>query len=66
MGIEKLVNIVPITPSMVQPISKLVNPSKGGTSLKIIPWPIQTFTIHVLMTTIVSQPVEGNERSNKE
>jgi hypothetical protein len=37
MGIEKLVNRVPITPSMVQPISKPINPLKGGTSLEIIP-----------------------------
>jgi hypothetical protein len=31
-----------------------------------MPLPIQTFTIHVLMTTIVNQHVEGNERSNKQ
>jgi hypothetical protein len=37
MGIEKLVDRVQITPSMVQPISKPINPLKGGTSLEIIP-----------------------------
>jgi hypothetical protein len=37
MGIEKLVNKVAVTPSMVQPISNPVNPLKGGISLEIIP-----------------------------
>jgi hypothetical protein len=47
---------------LVQPIIKLVNPLKGGISFKIIPLPIQTFTIPTLMTIVVNQHVEGSER----
>jgi hypothetical protein len=55
-----------VTPSMVQPVTKPINPLRDGTSLKIIPLPVQTFTIHVLVTIIVNQPMKGNERSDKE
>ncbi len=55
-----------VTPSMVQLVTKLINPLRDGTSLEIIPLPIQTFTIHVLVTIIVNQPMKGNERSDKE
>jgi hypothetical protein len=55
-----------VTPSMVQPIIKPVSPLRGGTCLEIIPLLVQTFIILVLVTTIVSQLVESNERSNKE
>jgi hypothetical protein len=57
---------IPIMPSMVQLVTKTVNPVKGGTSLEIIPLPIQTFIIHVIMTTIGSKHVEGSERYDKE
>ncbi len=53
---------VPTTPFVVQPFTKLISPLKGGTCLEIIPLVVQTFTIHVLVTTIISQLVEGNER----
>jgi hypothetical protein len=66
MGIEKFINKVVVTPSMVQPISKPINPLKGGISSEIIPWSIQTFIIYVPMTIIVSQLVKGSERFNKE
>jgi hypothetical protein len=55
-----------LTPSMVQPVIKPVSPLRGGTCLKIIPLPIQTFIIHVPVTIVVNQPVEGSERFNKE
>jgi hypothetical protein len=40
---------VPTTPFVVQhvAITKPISPLKGGTCLKIIPLPIQTFIIHV-------------------
>jgi hypothetical protein len=47
-------------------ITKPINPLKGGTSLEIIPLPIQTFTILVQIATIVNELVKGNERSTKE
>jgi hypothetical protein len=53
------------TPSMVQPVIKLINPLKGGIGLEIIPLPVQTFIIHVPITTIVSQPMESSERLDK-
>jgi hypothetical protein len=57
---------VPITPSMVQPFTKPIGPLRDATSLEIIPLPVQTFIIHVPVTIIVNQPVEGSERSDKE
>jgi hypothetical protein len=59
---------LPTTPSMVQPIAitKLVNSLRGGTCLTIIPLHVQTFTIHIPIVTIVSKPMKGSERSNKE
>jgi hypothetical protein len=59
-------NKVPVIPSMVQLVTKPINPLRDGTSLEIIPLPIQTFIIHVPVTIIVSQPMEGNERFDKE
>jgi hypothetical protein len=56
---------VPTMPFMVQLVTKLVNPLRGGTCLEIIPLPVQTFIIHVLVTIVVSQLVEGSERFNK-
>ncbi len=58
----------PTTPFVVQhvAITKPINPLKGGTSLEIIPLPIQTFTILVQIATIVNELVKGNERSTKE
>jgi hypothetical protein len=50
---------------VVQLVIKLVSPLRGGTCLKIIPLHIQTFTIHIPVTIIVNQPVEGSGRSNK-
>jgi hypothetical protein len=58
-------NRIPITPSMVQLISKPINPLRGGTSLEIIPLLVHTFMILVLVTIVVNQPVEGRERSDK-
>ncbi len=46
---------VPTTLSMVQFVTKPVNPLRGGTSFKIIPLHVQTFTIHVSMTIVVNQ-----------
>jgi hypothetical protein len=57
---------IPVTPSTVQHVTKLVSPLRGGTNLEIIPLLVQTFTIHVLMTTIVNQHVEGSEKIDKE
>jgi hypothetical protein len=56
---------IPITPSMVQPIFKPINPLRGGTSLEIIPLLVHTFMILVLVTIVVNQPVEGKEKSDK-
>jgi hypothetical protein len=56
---------VPMTPFVVQPVTKPVSPLRGGTSLEITPLPIQTFTTLVLVTIVVSQFVEGSERSDK-
>jgi hypothetical protein len=53
------------TPSMVQLVTKPISPLRGGTSLEIIPLHVQTFIIPILVTTIVSQLVEGSERSDK-
>jgi hypothetical protein len=57
---------VPTTPSMLQPITKLISPPRGGTCLEIIPLFFQTFTILISLTIVVNQLVEGSERSNKE
>ncbi len=57
---------VPITPFVVQPIIKPISPFRARKGLKIIPLNVQTFTIHVLVTIVVSQHVEGNERFDKE
>jgi hypothetical protein len=51
-------NRVPTMPFVVQPIIKPVSPLRGGTSLEIIP-------SFVLVTMVVSQPIEGSERFNK-
>ncbi len=53
-----------VTPSMVQPIAitKLVSPLRGGTCLKIIPLPVQTFTIHVQAAIVTSELVRSNEK----
>jgi hypothetical protein len=56
---------IPTTPSMVQLVTKPLSSLKGGTSLKIIPLPIQTFTIRVSMPNVVSQPMEGSGRYDK-
>ncbi len=53
------------TPSVVQLVTEPINPLRGATSLEIIPLHVQTFTIFVSMTTDVSLPVEGSERSDK-
>jgi hypothetical protein len=44
-----------ITPFVVQlvAITKLVCPLRGGTSLKIIPLHVQTFTIHVQVAILL-------------
>jgi hypothetical protein len=57
---------VPATPSMVQPVIKSIHPLRSGTSFKIMPLPIHTFTILVLVTIVVSQHVEGSENFDKE
>jgi hypothetical protein len=56
---------VPATPFVVQPVTKLVSPLRSGIGLEIITLLVQTFIIHVPVTTIVNQLVEGNERSDK-
>jgi hypothetical protein len=53
------------TPYVVQPITKLVSPLRGGIDLEIIPLLVHNFIMHVPITTIVSQVVEGSERSDK-
>jgi hypothetical protein len=58
-------NKVLATPFVVQPSTKPISCRIGGTCLEIIPLPVQTFTIHVSMTTIVNQPMEGSERFNE-
>jgi hypothetical protein len=55
-----------VTPSMVQPVIKPISPLRGGMGLEIIPLLVQTYIIHVPMTIIVNQFVEGSEKSNKE
>ncbi len=52
-------------PFVVQPITKLVSPLRGGMGLEIIPLLVQIFIILVPVTTIVSQLVEGSERFDK-
>jgi hypothetical protein len=59
-------NIIPTTTFVVQHVIKPFSRLRGGTSLEIIPLVVQTSTIHVLLTTIITQLVEGNEKSNKE
>jgi hypothetical protein len=56
---------VPTMPSMVQPITKPISPLRGGIGLEFMPLLVQTFNIHVIVTTIVRQPMEGSERSNR-
>jgi hypothetical protein len=58
-------NKVSATPFVVQLVIKLVIPLKGGTGLEITPLHVHIFIIHVIITNVVNQPVEGNERSNK-
>jgi hypothetical protein len=55
-------------PSMVQPIAitKLVSPLRGGRGLEVIPLPIQTFTIFVLVANVANELVKGSEKPNKE
>jgi hypothetical protein len=55
---------VPAIPSIVQPVTKLVSPLKGGIGLEIIPLHVWIFIIHMLITIVVNQLVEGSERSN--
>ncbi len=54
--------------SMVQlvTITKPISPLKGGTNLKIIPLPIQTFAIHVQVATFTNELVRGSENFVKE
>jgi hypothetical protein len=61
-------NRILATPSMVQlvTITKPINPLKGGTSLKVIPLPIQTFTIQVQIATFTNELVKGSENFVKE
>ncbi len=47
-------------------ITKLVSPLRGGTCLNIISLPIQTFTIHVQVATIINEPMRGSEKHVKE
>jgi hypothetical protein len=49
-------------PYMVQLVIKPISPLRG----EIIPLLVQTFIIPIPKTTIVSQPMESSERSNKE
>jgi len=56
---------VPTMPSMVH-VMKPISPPKGETCLEIIPLLVQIFTIPILVTIIVNQLVEGNEKSDKE
>jgi hypothetical protein len=51
-------------PFMGRRVTKPVSPLEGGTSLEIIPLHVQTFIIHVQITIVVSQHVEGSERFN--
>jgi hypothetical protein len=47
-------------------ITKLVSPLKGGIGLEIKPLLIQTFTIHVLVTIVVSELVVDSKKYDKE
>jgi hypothetical protein len=53
---------------MVQPIAttKPIGPLRGGIGLKIIPLHVQTFTIHVQVTTNTIELVRSKERFVKE
>jgi hypothetical protein len=64
----KTKNIILVTPSMVQlvTITKPISPLRGGTSLEIIPLPIQNFTIHVQVATFTNELVKGSEKFIKE
>jgi hypothetical protein len=52
-------------PYVVQLVTKSISPLRGGTCFKIIPLPVQIFIVPAPVTTVVSQPMEGSERSNK-
>jgi hypothetical protein len=56
---------VSVTPYVVYPITKPFSLLKGGIGLEIMPLPFQTFTIHVLINSVVCHPMEGSERSDK-
>jgi len=49
-------------PYVVQLVTKPISPLRG----EIIPLLVQTFIIPIPNTTIVTQPMEGSERFNKE
>jgi len=53
---------VPAIPYVVQLVTKPISPLRG----EIIPLLVQIFIIPIPNTTIVSQLMEGSERSNKE
>jgi hypothetical protein len=56
-------NRAPTTPFVVQlvAITKPISPLRGGTSLKIIPLPVHTFIIHVLIVIVVNEPIKGSK-----
>ncbi len=56
---------IPTPPFVVQHVIKLVSPLKARRGLEIIPLLVHIFIIIVLMTIVVSQPMDGSERSNK-
>jgi hypothetical protein len=64
----KTSNKVLATPSVVQPIAitKLVSPLRGGTCIEIKPLPVKTFTIHFIITILVSELVVNSKRYDKE
>jgi hypothetical protein len=53
---------------VVQPIviTKLVNPLRGGTCLKLIPLHVQTFALLVQFITTIIEAIEGNVKSIKD
>jgi len=69
VSIEIIINSkVPPMPFRVQLIAntKPFSPLKGGTCLNIIPLPIQTFIIPIIVVFVVNEHVKGSERSDKE
>ncbi len=57
---------IPTIPFVVQLVTKLVSPLRGGTCSEIIPLLVHTFIIHVSVNTVFNQLVKVNERFDKD